>query len=442
MGKIFTNLKEKNIKDVYKFKEKLGKGSFAVVWRGINIDTGEEVAIKNVEKRTLSKEELETLNEEVDILKKIDHVHIVKLYDIYETRDSLYMVMELLRGGEVFDSIIKKGTYSEKEAATVMRQVVQGVKYLHDHGITHRDLKPENIIYEKDPYKNPGALVKITDLGLAKYLGNDESSGMMKTACGTPGYVAPEILKGLKYTESIDVWSLGVILYILLCGYPPFSDENTSLLYSKIRHGSYTFGSPWWDEISSEAMQLISRMLTVNPVDRISTYDVLRNPWFKKMEKSKRKTFKKQYTENLLKFQARRKLRAGMTAVFATSRFKSAILKKTPIHKPVAIKEEEPEEVPVECVSEPKKTETAEPLKLTITIAGKKKEFFKLQACTSWTVARLKQAISVLLKTDPHRFSLSFKRTTLRDRQELRQIPSLQSGSKISCSRLQHEEDK
>jgi len=218
MGNTFTKLKKNNIESAYKFEEKLGTGSFAVVKRAINKNTGDVVAIKIIEKKNLSAQELDTLNEEVEILRKIDHRHIVKLYDIYETKDHLYMVMEILRGGELFDSIVRRGTYSEKEAAAVMRQIIEAVEYLHSRGIAHRDLKPENLIYEDDPEKNPRALVKITDFGLAKLLGHDELTGMMKTACGTPGYVAPEILKGMEYTESIDIWSLGVILYILLCG--------------------------------------------------------------------------------------------------------------------------------------------------------------------------------------------------------------------------------
>lgn len=436
MGNTFTKMKKKNIESVYQFEEKLGTGSFAVVKRAINKNTGDVVAIKIIEKRNLSTQELETLNEEVEILQKIDHEHIVKLYDIYETKDHLYMVMEILRGGELFDSIVQRGTYSEKEAAAVMRQIIEAVEYLHSRGIAHRDLKPENLIYEDDPEKNKRALVKITDFGLAKLLGHDELTGMMKTACGTPGYVAPEILKGMEYTESIDIWSLGVILYILLCGYPPFADEVSSVLYKKIRQGEYSFGSPYWDDISGEAKDLISRMLTVKPELRISTKQILMDPWFTKMEVSKIQLFKRQYTESLELFTGMRKLKRGMTAIVATNRLKASLrgMQKAP---EVSAKKGKQQQKSAE--NTPKRTEIGDTLLLTI-IIGETSEEFKVQAYTSWNVCGLKQVIGELLKTEPSNLALSFKRTVLRDGQELARIPLLKKDSKIICARVEREE--
>lgn len=439
MGNTFTK-KRSDIASVYEFKEKLGTGSFAVVKRAINKNTGDVVAIKIIAKTTLSPEELETLTEEVDILEKIDHMHIVKLYDIYETKDNLYMVMELLRGGELFDNIVQKGTYSEKEAAEVMRQILNAVEYLHKRGIVHRDLKPENLIYQEDPERYPKARVKITDFGLAKYLGHDESTGLMKTACGTPGYVAPEILKGLEYTESIDIWSLGVILFILLCGYPPFADEVPSVLYSKIRQGSYTFDSPWWDDISREAKSLVSRMLTVNAKKRITACQVVIHPWFTKMECSKKKLFKRQYTQKLQQFTGRRKLKKGMNAILASHRLKKALT--------VGYKGTLPGLQPVnESVEnnghnqiKPMRNKTGEQIKLTI-VRGETSEEFEIEAFSSWNVAGLKQILSELLKTDPYELAVSFKRTVLPDEQILDKIPFLRSGSKMICARLPEEKD-
>jgi len=439
MGNTFTKMKKNNIESVYHFEEKLGTGSFAVVKRAINKNTGDVVAIKIIEKKNLSAQELDTLNEEVEILRKIDHRHIVKLYDIYETKDHLYMVMEILKGGELFDSIVRRGTYSEKEAAAVMRQIIGAIEYLHSRGIAHRDLKPENLIYEDDPDENPRALVKITDFGLAKFLGHDELTGMMKTACGTPGYVAPEILKGMEYTESIDIWSLGVILYILLCGYPPFADEVSSVLYSKIRQGDYSFGSPYWDDISAEAKDLVSKMLTVKPENRISTTKILMDPWFTKMEGSKIRMFKRQYTEKLEQFTGMRKLKRGMTAIVATNRLKAALRgmqiapPKTP--KRLKVLQAGPE---AQKQTTPKRDKTGDTLLLTI-IIGETSEEFKVQAYTSWNVGGLKLLIGELLKTEPSNLALSFKRTVLRDEQDLAKIHLLKKGSKIICARVPRE---
>jgi len=440
MGNTFTK-KKTDIESVYEFKQKLGTGSFAVVKRAINKNTGDVVAIKIIEKTTLSPEELETLTEEVDILEKIDHMHIVKLFDIYETKDHLYMVMELLRGGELFDNIVQKGTYSEKEAAEVMRQILDAINYLHNRGIVHRDLKPENLIYQEDPERYPKALVKITDFGLAKYLGHDESTGLMKTACGTPGYVAPEILKGLPYTESIDIWSLGVILFILLCGYPPFSDDVPSILYTKIRQGSYSFDSPWWDEISKEAKKLVSRMLTVKPEERIPAAEVVIHAWFTKMERSEKKLFKRQYTQKLQQFTGRRKLKKGMNAILASHRLKKAVnygARGTLPGLDHLATLEEPYNENMQIT--PMTNKTGEHIKLTI-VRGDTSEEFEIEAFSSWNVAGLKQILSEPLKANPYELAVSFKRTVLPDEQILDKIPFLRSGSRIICATLQEEKD-
>jgi calcium/calmodulin-dependent protein kinase I len=150
------------------------------------------------------------------------------------------MVLELLDGGELFDRIVEKGSSSEKEAAKVVHTIAIALEYLHGTGITHRDLKPANLIYQD---KNPNALLKVTDFGLAKYR-DCESKDLFQTPCGTPGYVAPEVLCGDNYDHTVDIWSLGVILYILLCGFPPFYAEKTSDLYAQIKAGEFDFPDP------------------------------------------------------------------------------------------------------------------------------------------------------------------------------------------------------
>jgi calcium/calmodulin-dependent protein kinase I len=213
--------KKEEIKRYYEIKEKLGTGSFAVVKRAVRKSDGKEFAVKVIKKQKLTKEELDIVHDEVEIMQKINHQHCVKLYEMFETPKRLYMVMELLTGGELFDRIVAKQSFSEKEAAEVIKHVTGAIAHIHKIGIVHRDLKPENLLYLNKDGDSP---IKITDFGLAKFRPNNSVD--MHTACGTPGYVAPEVLKNENYTKAVDMWSLGVILYILLCGFPPFYHQK------------------------------------------------------------------------------------------------------------------------------------------------------------------------------------------------------------------------
>nr|XP_033773278.1 calcium/calmodulin-dependent protein kinase type 1G isoform X2 [Geotrypetes seraphini] len=208
----------------------------------------------------------------MEVLGSIQHDNIVTLEDIYESATHFYLVMQLVSGGELFDRILERGVYTEKDASNVIRQVLSAVKYLHDNGIVHRDLKPENLLY-----LNPDedSKIMITDFGLSKMEGN----GIMSTACGTPGYVAPEVLAQKPYSKAVDCWSIGVITYILLCGYPPFYEETESKLFEKIREGSFEFESPFWDDISYSAKDFIGRLLEKDPTKRFNCEQALRHPW-------------------------------------------------------------------------------------------------------------------------------------------------------------------
>jgi len=238
-------------------------------------------------------------------------------------------------------------------------------------------------------------------------------------------------------------------LYILLCGYPPFADEVSSVLYAKIRSGNYSFGSPYWDDISAEAKDLVSRMLTVKPELRISTTKILMDPWFTKMEVSKIRLFKRQYTEKLEQFTGMRKLKRGMTAIVATNRLKAALRgmqiapkeeKSTPKYfKVLQAGPQSQTKTPIQPpLTTPKRDKTGDTLLLTI-IIGETSEEFKVQAYTSWNVGGLKLLIGELLKTEPLNLALSFKRTVLRDDQDLTKIPLLKKGSKIICARVPRE---
>jgi len=322
MGNQIKKMKgEEQIRKDYDIKETLGNGSFATVRRAIRKSDKGEFAIKIIKKNQLNSEELLVVHDEVDIMHKISHENCVQLYEMYESNKKIYMVLELLSGGELFDRIVTKGSYSEKEASEVVKSIVSAIKYLHSIGVVHRDLKPENLIYvsEKD-----NSAIKITDFGLAKYHSKEHRSGgkaAMNTACGTPGYVAPEVLNGVAYDAAVDMWSVGVILYILLCGFPPFYHEVTTSLYKLIREGTYDFPSPYWDDISAEAKDVISGLLKVSPKERLTPDKVLSHPWIAG-GKASDKAIGGDHIDRLKLMQARRVLKRGVRTIIAVNRFK------------------------------------------------------------------------------------------------------------------------
>ncbi|XP_069094727.1 calcium/calmodulin-dependent protein kinase type 1G [Pleurodeles waltl] len=259
-----------NIRDTFIFMEVLGSGAFSEVYLVKQRATGQLYALKCIKKSHNMRDT--SLENEIAVLKKIKHENIVSLEDIYESSSHYYLVMQLVSGGELFDRILERGVYTEQDASDVIRQVLDAVKYLHDSGIVHRDLKPENLLY-LTPEEN--SKIMITDFGLSKMEGN----GIMSTACGTPGYVAPEVLAQKPYSKAVDCWSIGVITYILLCGYPPFYEETESKLFEKIRDGSYEFESPFWDDISKSAKDFISNLLAKDPKKRFTCEKALNHPW-------------------------------------------------------------------------------------------------------------------------------------------------------------------
>ncbi|KAM4699328.1 calcium/calmodulin-dependent protein kinase type 1G isoform 1-T2 [Discoglossus pictus] len=259
-----------NIRDNFVFMEVLGSGAFSEVFLVKQRSSGQHYALKCIKKAHSARDK--SLENEIAVLKKIKHDNIVTLEDIYESSSHFYLVMQLVAGGELFDRILERGVYTEKDASNVIRQVLSAVKYLHDNGIVHRDLKPENLLY-LTPDEN--SKIMITDFGLSKM----EESGIMSTACGTPGYVAPEVLAQKPYSKAVDCWSIGVITYILLCGYPPFYEETESRLFEKIREGTYEFESPFWDDISKSAKDFISCLLERDPKKRYDCESALQHPW-------------------------------------------------------------------------------------------------------------------------------------------------------------------
>lgn len=207
------------------------------------------------------------------ILSQIDHPNIVKCREVFEDNENIYIILDLLSGGELFQRVVDRKVFTEKDAADIIRPVIDAVRYCHDLDVAHRDLKLENILYET---KDDDAMIKITDFSLAKIIPDNVFA---ITAWGTPGYVAPEILVGSGYGKEVDFWSIGVILYTLLCGLPPFNEEKNADLFDKIKQADYGFPSPDWDHVSDLAKDLISKLLVADPDQRITADEIMDHPW-------------------------------------------------------------------------------------------------------------------------------------------------------------------
>ncbi|XP_072751104.1 calcium/calmodulin-dependent protein kinase type 1 isoform X2 [Anoplolepis gracilipes] len=264
--------KSPSVEDKYILKDLLGTGAFSEVRLAESKEKpGQMFAVKIIDKKALKGKE-DSLENEIKVLRRLTHPNIVQLLETFEDKHKVYLVMELVTGGELFDRIVEKGSYTEKDASGLIRQVLEAVDYMHEQGVVHRDLKPENLLYYSP---DEDSKIMISDFGLSKM----EDSGIMATACGTPGYVAPEVLAQKPYGKAVDVWSIGVISYILLCGYPPFYDENDANLFAQILKGEFEFDSPYWDDISDSAKDFIRKLMCVNVEERYSCRQALAHPW-------------------------------------------------------------------------------------------------------------------------------------------------------------------
>lgn len=258
----------------YKMGKVLGEGAYGRVCLISHKKTEIIRAMKMIKKSSMKKEAKMELLTEVSILKMLDHPNIVKLTEIYEDERYYYLIQEYCSGGELFDKIQEFHSFSERQAAEYIRQVLSAIFYCHEKGIVHRDLKPENLLLES---KKANAQLKVIDFGVSmKY----KKGERMHEKYGTPYYIAPEVLNR-NYDEKCDIWSCGVILYILLCGYPPFNGPTDVEIMKSVKCGKYTFDDPDWKNISKEAKSLISRMLTYSPSKRVSAKEALEDPWIK-----------------------------------------------------------------------------------------------------------------------------------------------------------------
>uniref|UniRef100_H3AT43 Calcium/calmodulin-dependent protein kinase type IV n=1 Tax=Latimeria chalumnae TaxID=7897 RepID=H3AT43_LATCH len=287
----------------------LFRGATSIVSRCEEKQTQKLFAAK-ILKKTIDKKIVRT---EIGVLLRLSHPNIIKLKDIFETPTEIALILELVTGGELFDRIVETGYYSEKDAAHVVKQILEAVAYLHENGVVHRDLKPENLLYAD---LSADAPLKIADFGLSKIVDDQVT---MKTVCGTPGYCAPEILQGCPYGPEVDMWSVGIITYILLCGFEPFFDpRGDQYMYSKILNCDYEFVSPWWDEVSLNAKDLVRKLIVLDPQKRLTVYQALQHPWV--TGKAANLTHMDSTQKKLQEFNARRKLKAAMKAIVASSR--------------------------------------------------------------------------------------------------------------------------
>jgi calcium-dependent protein kinase len=268
-----------DVREKYHIQPKeLGHGHYGVVRKCQERSTGLWFAIKSIRKRKVGK--IEVLKREIEILKEVNHPNIINLHEVYEDEKYLHLVTELCTGGELFDRIIAKtqsseGHFSEHDGAEIVRDILEAINYCHtEKHICHRDLKPENFLFLTEDEHAP---IKIIDFGLSRH---EEASDMMKTKVGTPYYVAPEVLKK-HYDKSCDMWSIGVISYILLCGYPPFYGDNDSEIFDSVKSAKYDFPSPEWDSISEKAKDFISKLLMKDPKVRLTAALALEHEWFK-----------------------------------------------------------------------------------------------------------------------------------------------------------------
>ncbi|XP_031426593.1 calcium/calmodulin-dependent protein kinase type II subunit beta isoform X12 [Clupea harengus] len=301
--------------DEYQLYEELGKGAFSVVRRCVKLCTGQEHAAKIINTKKLNARDHQKLDREARICRLLKHSNIVRLHDSISEEGFHYLLFDLVTGGELFEDIVAREYYSEADASHCIQQIVEAVLHCHQMGVVHRDLKPENLLLAS---KCKNAAVKLADFGLAIEVQGDQQAWF--GFAGTPGYLSPEVLRKEAYGKPVDIWACGVILYILLVGYPPFWDEDQHKLYQQIKAGAYDFPSPEWDTVTPEAKNLINQMLTINPAKRITSQEALKHPWVCQRSTVASMMHRQETVECLKKFNARRKLKGAVLTAMLVSR--------------------------------------------------------------------------------------------------------------------------
>jgi len=307
MGDLYSN---------YELCNYIGKGGFGRVYKVHHKLSNQYRAMKIIQCKSISDNHSSTINKEINILKNLDHPNIIKVYEFYQSEKYVYIINELCTGGELFDKIVDVKFFSENVASNIMRQLLSAVAYCHENGVIHRDLKPENILIENSEEKDKEFFhIKVIDFGTCEILKKKKLTEQI----GTSFYIAPEVIKN-SYNEKCDLWSCGVILYILLCGSPPFYGKNEKEIFKKIIEGNFTFRHKIWNKISSEAKNLVLKLLQVNPDKRLSAKEALEDIWFKKninvnsLENNKKSSNYRLFLKNITEFCAEQKLQQATLA--------------------------------------------------------------------------------------------------------------------------------
>uniref|UniRef100_A0A8C6WXH0 calcium/calmodulin-dependent protein kinase n=1 Tax=Neogobius melanostomus TaxID=47308 RepID=A0A8C6WXH0_9GOBI len=317
--------------DEYQLYEELGKGAFSVVRRCVKLCSGQEYAAKIINTKKLSARDHQKLEREARICRLLKHPNIgtLETYTDISEEGFHYLLFDLVTGGELFEDIVAREYYSEADASHCIHQILDSVHHIHQHDIVHRDLKPENLLLAS---KCKNAAVKLADFGLAIEVQGDQQAWF--GFAGTPGYLSPEVLRKEAYGKPVDIWACGVILYILLVGYPPFWDEDQHKLYQQIKAGAYDFPSPEWDTVTPEAKNLINQMLTINPAKRITAQEALKHPWVCQRSTVASMMHRQETVECLKKFNARRKLKGAILTTMLVSRNFSGKCGMNDLHPP------------------------------------------------------------------------------------------------------------
>ena len=306
----------------YELCNYIGKGGFGRVYKVRHKISNQYRAMKIIQCKSLSDNHSSAINKEINILKNLDHPNILKVYEFYQSEKYVYIINELCTGGELFDKIVDVKFFSENVASNIMRQLLSAVAYCHENGVIHRDLKPENILIENSEEKDKDFFhIKVIDFGTCEILKKKKLTEQI----GTSFYIAPEVIKN-SYNEKCDLWSCGVILYILLCGSPPFYGKNEKEIFKKIIEGNFTFRHKIWNKISSEAKNLVLKLLQVNPDKRLSAKEALEDIWFKKninvntLKNNKKSSNYRKKKKNITEFCAEQKLQQA-TLTFLVHNF-------------------------------------------------------------------------------------------------------------------------